>query len=99
MADWITWGIQVVAYGLVCFLLKRELGQLDSRDKKLNDRIDSVERKAADRMDAMEDKLNETVNDMPFKYTLRDDFIRAVAGFDSKLDKILDQLNRSNIQK
>ena len=27
---------------------------------------------------------------------MRDDFIRAVAGFDAKLDKILDQLSRNN---
>ena len=64
MESWITWIIQVVAYGIICFLLKRE--------------------------------LNQFIQEAPFKYTLRDDFIRAVAGFDAKLDKILDQLTKRN---
>ena len=29
MAEWVQWIIQVVAYGVICFLLKRELGQMD----------------------------------------------------------------------
>lgn len=94
MADWVTWIIQVVAYGLIAFLLKRELNQMDERFKQLNNRIDDVEKKTSANVEAVEKKLNDTINQMPFLYTLRDDFIRAVAGLDSKLDKILDQLNR-----
>lgn len=94
MEQWITWIIQVAAYGAVCFLLKRELNQMDARDKRLQERVDAVEKKAEARIEALEDKVEKTINDMPFKFTLRDDFIRAVAGFDNKLDKILDQLNR-----
>ncbi|MEG2175286.1 MAG: hypothetical protein RRY97_00315 [Oscillibacter sp.] len=94
MDNWVTWIIQVVAYGIICFLLKRELAQLDERFKRLNDRIDTVEKKTADDIDAVEKKLNETISGLPFQYTLREDFIRSVAGFDAKLDKILDQLNR-----
>ena len=40
MESWITWIIQVVAYGIICFLLKRELNQFDQRDKRLQERID-----------------------------------------------------------
>lgn len=94
MTDWVTWIIQVVAYGLIMFLLKRELTQLDERFKRLNDRIDEVEKKTESDIDAVEKKLNDTISGLPFQYTLREDFIRSVAGFDSKLDKILDQLNR-----
>ena len=47
MESWITWIIQVVAYGIICFLLKRELNQFDQRDKRLQERIDEVEKKAA----------------------------------------------------
>ena len=39
MESWITWIIQVVAYGIICFLLKRELNQFDQRDKRLQERI------------------------------------------------------------
>ena len=42
MESWITWIIQVVAYGIICFLLKRELNQFDQRDKRLQERIDEV---------------------------------------------------------
>ena len=94
MSDWVTWIIQVVAYGLIAFLLKRELTQLDDRFKRLNDRIDSGEKQASTDIDAVDKTLNDTISGLPFQYTLREDFIRSVAGFDAKLDKILDQLNR-----
>lgn len=94
MTDWVTWIIQVVAYGLIVFLLKRELTQLDERFKRLDARIDKVEKATAENLDAVEKKLNDTISGLPFQYTLREDFIRSVAGFDAKLDKILDQLNR-----
>lgn len=96
MSEWVTWIIQVVAYGVICFLLKRELNQLDARDKHLQERIDEVDKKATQRIDKLQKEFNDTMNELPFKYTMRDDFIRAVAGFDAKLDKILDQLSRNN---
>lgn len=96
MENWITWIIQVIAYGLICFLLKRELNQFDARDKRLQERIDELEKNTTQRIDRLQKEFNDTMNELPFKYTMRDDFIRAVAGFDAKLDKILDQLNRSN---
>ena len=40
--------------------------------------------------------MDNFIQEAPFKYTLRYDFIRAVAGFDAKLDKILDQLTGRN---
>lgn len=96
MENWITWIIQVVAYGIICFLLKRELNQFDQRDKRLQERIDEVEKKASADTKALAEKMDNFIQEAPFKYTLRDDFIRAVAGFDAKLDKILDQLTKRN---
>ena len=46
MAEWVQWIIQVVAYGVICFLLKRELGQMDQRHKDLLEQIKAVEREA-----------------------------------------------------
>ena len=94
MESWITWIIQVVAYGII--LLKRELNQFDQRDKRLQERIDEVEKKEAADTKALAEKMDNFIQEAPFKYTLRDDFIRAVAGFDAKLDKILDQLTGRN---
>ena len=92
MESWITWIIQVVAYGIICFLLN----QFDQRDKRLQERIDEVEKKASAGTKALAEKMDNFIQEAPFKYTLRDDFIRAVAGFDAKLDKILDQLTKRN---
>lgn len=94
MEAWVQWIIQVVAYGVVCFLLKRELSQMDQRHRDLSERIDAVEREAKTANHEMEEKLDRFISDMPFKYTLRDDFIRTVASMENKLDKILDRLNQ-----
>lgn len=52
--------------------------------------IDKMEK----RIDEQEDKLNKTINDLPFLYTLREDFIRAQANNDRKLDQINSKLDR-----
>lgn len=70
--------------------------QFDQRDKRLQERIDEVEKKEAADTKALAEKMDNFIQEAPFKYTLRDDFIRAVAGFDAKLDKILDQLTGRN---
>ena len=41
----------------------------------------------------MEEKLDRFITELPFKYTLKDDFVRTVARMENKLDKILDRLN------
>jgi uncharacterized membrane-anchored protein YhcB (DUF1043 family) len=84
MDAWVTWAIQGItglAIGALCFFLKRTLTQFEQTAKEQKERIDKLD-----------DKMNTFINNMPFQYTLRDDFIRTVAGFDAKLDKILDQL-------
>ena len=93
MAEWVQWIIQVVAYGVICFLLKRELGQMDQRHKDLLEQIKAVEREAKADTQKVEEKLDRFITELPFKYTLKDDFVRTVARMDNKLDKILDRLN------
>mgnify|MGYP006877034428 CR=1 FL=1 len=41
------------------------------------------------RITEVEDKLNNTINQMPFLYTLREDFIRSSAQQTQKLDQII----------
>ena len=64
MESWITWIIQVVAYGIICFLLKRELNQFDQRDKRLQERIDEVEKKAATDTKALAEKMDNNLSSM-----------------------------------
>ena len=87
MAEWVQWIIQVVAYGVICFLLKRELGQMDQRHKDLLEQIKAVEREAKADTQKVEEKLDRFITELPFKYTLK------VARMENKLDKILDRLN------
>lgn len=68
--------------GLIGFLLKRSL---DKAEKQ----IDEQEKK----LEAIENKLNKTINDMPFLYTMREDFIRAQAQTERKLDQIITLIN------
>lgn len=44
------------------------------------------------RVEKLEQKLNDFIEAAPYKYTLRDDFIRALGGVELKLNKILDNL-------
>ena len=101
MSGWGEWIIQVVAYGVICFLLKRELNQMDQRHKNLADKIDKTQKdlsaeikKAQDANREVKDELGRFIAELPFKYTLRDDFIRTIASMENKLDKILDQVTR-----
>lgn len=64
MESWITWIIQVVAYGIICFLLKRELNQFDQRDKRLQERIDEVEKKAATDTKALAEKMDKILDQL-----------------------------------
>lgn len=40
------------------------------------------------------EKVENTIQDMPYKYTLKEDFIRSMSAVDKKLDKILTLVDR-----
>ena len=123
MSGWGEWIIQVVAYGVICFLLKRELNQMDQRHKNLSDKIEQTQKNLSEEIEKtqkgtqqvraelmgtieqvqkearaanheVKDELARFIAELPFKYTLRDDFIRTIASMENKLDKILDQVTR-----
>lgn len=68
--------------GVTGYLLKRSIAQLEKHS-------DEQDRKIAENAS----KLNQTIKEMPFLYTLREDFIRAQANTDRKLDDIIKILN------
>jgi uncharacterized membrane-anchored protein YhcB (DUF1043 family) len=79
--NWVFWGAQIVAtiiIGILAFFLKRTFKNIDDIKKE---------------QEEYEKEFNNFKTNMPFVYTLREDFIRVVAGFDNKLDKILDRLS------
>lgn len=95
MEQWVFWGVTVVVglmiSGLAFFVKKLIQDVEKSNDKNYQE---SVKARAilSDRIDKLESKLQSTIEEMPYRYTLREDFIRAVTGLDAKLDKILDKV-------
>lgn len=51
------------------------------------------------RMERLECRLQEALDGMPYKFTLKDDFIRTMNQVNNKLDKVLDKLSGLNTQE
>jgi predicted RNA-binding protein (virulence factor B family) len=80
MNSWVTWVIQtatMLMIGALGYYMKREQSATDTKIEKCNERID---------------KLEDKMENLPFVYTTREDFIRATTAIEHKLDKILDRL-------
>lgn len=80
---WIVTTVLTLLVSVTGYLLKRSVGQLEKHSDEQDKRIA-----------ATESRLNETINQMPYLYTLREDFIRAQANTDRKLDDIIKLLSR-----
>lgn len=80
----ITGGIGLLG-SIVTYLLKREIDKSDKRIAQNEARTREVE-----------GKLNKTIADLPFAYTLREDFIRVTANHDRKLDQIIALLSANH---
>lgn len=76
----ITGGVGALC-GAVVFLTKRGLDKMEKRLEKQEEETQNLS-----------EKLNKTIGDMPFLYTLREDFIRSTANHDRKLDQIISLL-------
>lgn len=80
MDQWIFWLVTtavMLLVGAIGYFVKRTLDQIVISIKGLEGRICDLEKKWAE---------------LPFVYTLREDFIRAMSGVENKLNKILDRL-------
>lgn len=84
--------IGLMISGLV-FFIKKQFSDLEKANEQIH--ADSVQarEKLNARIEKLEMKLQTTIEEMPYKYTLREDFIRAVSGLERKIDKILDALS------
>ena len=79
MEDYVYWAITGgvgLLVGAVTYLLKRGL---DRTERRIEENEEHTR--------AIEGKLNKTIGEMPFLYTLREDFIRANASHERKLDR------------
>lgn len=96
MDQWIYWVVTTVftlLLGALSWFVKRTLDELRKENETIRKEFARQFDTHAARMDKLEAKLQETIETMPYKYTLREDFIRAVSGLERKIDKILDCLS------
>lgn len=81
--SWVLQGITTIAVGLIAYLL---------RDLKKTFE-DKVQKNSTD-IEAVKKDLNDLKADLPFVYVMREDFIRAMANVEVKLDKIYELLTK-----
>lgn len=89
MADWLIQSIFGTTMGLIIaiisYFLKTFKTQLDENDKQLQSEVDAIA------VDLQKYKL-----EVADKFVQKDDFIRATAQTDRKLDRIYDELMKMN---
>ena len=94
--EWLPASIFSVVVGIIAFFLKKTYANFETKMSEM--RKDSDEKMSCIREDfriSMNsqikriDKLEDTIRDMPYKYTLKEDFIRSMSAVDKKLDRIL----------
>lgn len=93
MSDFLMWGIQsaiALGIGAIGYFIKQQEKKTDERisqnEKELNILNSKIDNKTA----ALEEKISILKEELPQKYVLKDDFIRAMSNVDTKLDKIYD---------
>lgn len=101
----ITWVLQIattLVIGVLGFFAKGVLTELKDGIKKNDEKVKEVEVKLGRDLKTLENELNDLKSDLPFVYTLREDFIRSLnnvdkqmTNIDGKLDKLL-QYNSKN---
>lgn len=85
MAEWIIQTAILTGIGIIGFFLKSFKTDLAQNDAELKQQIDNVEA-----------KFNDYKLKVADKYVQKDDFIRATAQTDRKLDRIYDELMKMN---
>lgn len=91
MADWLIQSIfgttTALIIAIISYFLKTFKAQLDENDKQLQSEVDALT------VDLQKYKL-----EVADKFVQKDDFIRATAQTDRKLDRIYDELMKMNKQ-
>lgn len=101
----VSWLIQtaiLLAIGAIGYFIKGTMTDIKKGIKDNDLKIKEVEVKASKDIKELRDELNEFKSDLPFIYTLREDFIRSLNNVDSKMnnmDSKLDKLLQHNKEK
>lgn len=94
MAEWIIQTGIVTVIGIISYFLKSFRTDLDKKDAQLEQETKELKQQ----MDQVQDELNQYKLDASDKFVQKDDFIRATAVTDRKLDRIYDELMKMNKQ-
>ncbi len=97
MPNWLPSALFTLTVGIIGFFLKRTLSSFERKmaeqREDFHQEMESIRKDFKDSMDTLGhrvDKIEDTISDMPYKYTLKEDFIRSMSSVDKKLDQILD---------
>lgn len=97
MPSWLPSALFTLAVGVIGFFLKRTLSSFEAKMAEQREdfhaEMESVRndfRASMDTLGHRVGKLEDTIAEMPYKYTLKEDFIRSMSTVDKKLDMILD---------
>lgn len=82
-------GLMIAA---LAYFLKKQISDLVHSIEKNHQENLKAHKDINERVDKLENKLNGTLEELPLRYTLREDYIRTMMGFEAKLDKILDRI-------
>lgn len=89
-ASWIVQTVIMLGIGAIGYFIKQNEKKTDERITQNEKKIDLLTEKFDSKVEALEDKLSTLKEELPQKYVIRDDFIRAMSNVDTKLDKIYD---------
>ncbi len=64
--------------------------EIKERDSQLLLKLNQLEKQVSDRLNKLERDVMEMKANMPLVYVFRDDYIRTMASFGNKLDKVLE---------
>lgn len=95
MDQWMFWVATTIiglAISSLRFYLKKHTMDIDSAILRLEKLHKESYEKLNERVAKLETRFQSTIEEMPLRYTLRDDFLRAVNALEGKLDKILDKI-------
>lgn len=97
-SNWLNWIIQtaiMAGVGAIAYFLKRTNDSIEKRIELNEKKIEQADSK----LEALEEKFSTFKEELPTKYVIRDDFIRAMSNVDTKLDKIYDIVTSHVVRK
>ncbi len=89
----VTMAIQVgfgVLIAIIGFFTKRSVNQIDEGFKEIKISLKEELKKHDDKISGLEEKVHDIREELPQRFVMRDDYIRALAAFGNKLEKIHD---------